>query len=154
MRVIAIGTRVPLWVTQGFDDYARRLTQPIKLELLALAAGRRSPNEPATRAIQVESERLLAALKPQDYVVALDERGKEFSTRELADWLAARMQSGQPLALLVGGPDGLAADVLQRASQRWSLSRLTLPHALVRVVLAEQLYRAHSLLSHHPYHRD
>ena len=154
MRVIAVGTRVPVWVTQGFDDYARRLTQPIKLELLALEAGRRSANQPAARAIKDESERLLATLKPQDYVVAMDERGKEFSTRELADWLALRMQSGQHLALLVGGADGLAAQVLERASHRWSLSRLTLPHALVRVVLAEQLYRAHSLLNNHPYHRD
>ena len=93
-------------------------------------------------------------MRTDEYVVALDEHGKEMTTRELASWLAVRLQDGSDLAFLIGGPDGFAADVLQRSDFKWSLSRLTFPHALVRVVLAEQLYRAHSVLSNHPYHRD
>ena len=101
-----------------------------------------------------EGERVLAALRRDDYLVALDERGTEFTTRELAAWLKARMQEGVDLAFVIGGPDGLAAEVLARSRLRWSLSRLTLPHALARVLLAEQLYRAMSLIAGHPYHRD
>jgi len=117
-------------------------------------AGPRAGGASAAKAIAREGERLLAALRRDDYLVALDERGTEFSTRELAAWLKTRMQEGQDLAFVIGGPDGLAPEVLARARARWSLSRLTLPHALVRVVLVEQLYRAHSLLAGHPYHRD
>jgi 23S rRNA (pseudouridine1915-N3)-methyltransferase len=96
----------------------------------------------------------LAALRKDDYVVALDERGAEMTTRELAAWLGSRMQGGRDLAFLVGGPDGFVPEVLARSDLKWSLSRLTFPHALVRVVLAEQLYRAHGVLANHPYHRD
>jgi 23S rRNA (pseudouridine1915-N3)-methyltransferase len=104
--------------------------------------------------MQAEGERLLAALRKDDYVVTLDERGSEMTTRDLATWLATRMKDGRDLSFLIGGPDGFAAEVLERCDFRWSLSRLTFPHALVRVVLAEQLYRAHSVLTNHPYHRD
>jgi 23S rRNA (pseudouridine1915-N3)-methyltransferase len=97
---------------------------------------------------------MLQALRKDDYVIALDERGKELSTRELSAWLAARMQDGRDLAFLIGGPDGLAPEALVRSDFRWSLSRLTLPHGLVRVILAEQLYRARSVLGNHPYHRE
>jgi 23S rRNA (pseudouridine1915-N3)-methyltransferase len=100
-----------------------------------------------------EAQRILAVLAPRDYVVALDERGREYSTPELARWLEERRRSGQDLACVIGGADGLAAAVLARAQERWSLSRLTLPHGLVRVLLIEQLYRAATLLSGHPYHR-
>jgi 23S rRNA (pseudouridine1915-N3)-methyltransferase len=101
-----------------------------------------------------EAQRLLGALRKDEYVVALDERGTELTTRGLATWLAERMQDGRDLAFLVGGPDGFAPEVLGRSDFKWSLSRLTFPHALVRVVLAEQLYRAHGVLANHPYHRD
>jgi 23S rRNA (pseudouridine1915-N3)-methyltransferase len=96
---------------------------------------------------------LLAALRPQEFVVALDEHGEEFATRDLATWLAARLQAARDLAFLIGGADGLAAEVLERADFKLALSRLTLPHAFARVLLVEQLYRAQSLLDHHPYHR-
>jgi 23S rRNA (pseudouridine1915-N3)-methyltransferase len=104
--------------------------------------------------MEAEGQKLLAALRKDDYVVALDERGSEMTTRELAAWLGNRMQSGRDLAFLVGGPDGFVPEVLARSDLKWSLSRLTFPHALVRVVLAEQLYRAHGVLANHPYHRD
>lgn len=152
LRIIAVGERMPDWVDSAFDDYARRLRSSMPLELHELATARRSDGDTA-RAISDEGRRTLAQLQPRDHAVALDERGPQMSTIELARWLETRRASGQDLAFVIGGPDGLAAEVLARCPQRWSLSRLTLPHGLVRVVLAEQLYRAASVLAGHPYHR-
>src|SRR6185437_8589786 len=145
---------MPEWVREAYDDYVTRLGSGLKITLVEIEPGSRSGGRAPESAIRAESQRLLAAVRKDDYVVALDERGSEMTTRELAAWLAARMQDGRDLAFLIGGPDGLAADVLARGNLRWSLSRLTFPHALVRVVLAEQLYRAHGVLANHPYHRD
>lgn len=153
VRLLAAGTRMPHWVEAGVDDYARRLGPQMRLELKEIALGRRSAGKDAARAVEEEGRRMMTAIKEGDFVVALDVKGRGFSTEQLAQWLDGRLQSGQDLALLVGGPDGLAAECLQRADLRWSLSPLTLPHALVRIVVAEQLYRAHSLLRGHPYHR-
>lgn len=154
IRVIAVGSRMPAWVRAGVDEYAVRLGPALKLELLEVDAGNRRPGAPAVRAIAEEGRRVLAALRPRERVVALDERGREMSTSELARWLEGRMGSGEDLACCIGGPDGHAPEVLARAALTWSLSRLTLPHALVRIVLVEQLYRAQSLLANHPYHRE
>ncbi|HEY0767803.1 MAG TPA: 23S rRNA (pseudouridine(1915)-N(3))-methyltransferase RlmH [Steroidobacteraceae bacterium] len=154
MRVIAVGTRLPAWVRTACDDYLARLASRLAISLVEIEPGPRRAGTTAHRAIAAEGERLLGALRPHDQVAALDERGTQFSTRELAAWLQQRMQQGEDLAFLIGGPDGLAPEVLTRSNFTLSLSRLTLPHALVRVLLAEQLYRAHSILTHHPYHRD
>ncbi len=154
VRVIAVGTRMPAWVRSACQDYLARLGAHLAVSVLEIEPGARSGGAPPAKAIATEAKRLLAALRPGEHVVALDERGTEFTTRELAAWLGSRKQAGEDLALLIGGPDGLAPEVLARSHARWSLSRLTLPHALVRVVLAEQLYRAQSILSNHPYHRD
>jgi 23S rRNA (pseudouridine1915-N3)-methyltransferase len=154
VRVIAIGTRMPRWVREGFEDYAGRLAASLKLSLVEIEPGPRGAGRPAQQAIATEAKKLLAALRADEYVVALDERGKELTTRELSAWLAARLQDGRDVAFLIGGPDGLARSVLERCDLELGLSRLTFPHALVRVVLAEQLYRAHSVLNNHPYHRD
>jgi 23S rRNA (pseudouridine1915-N3)-methyltransferase len=155
VRVIAVGTRMPAWVRSACDDYLSRLTGRLEVALTEITtAPRGAGGGAAQRALAAEGRRLLGALRPGDHVVALDERGRQFGTRELADWLGTRMQSGGTLAFLIGGPDGLAREVLARSALTLSLSRLTLPHALVRVVLAEQLYRAHCILTHHPYHRD
>ncbi len=154
LRVIAVGTRMPSWVGEAFADYARRLAGTPKLELCEVAAGSRGAGRPVSKAMGIEAERLLAALRKDELVVALDEHGRELSTRELADWLAASQREGRDIAFLIGGPDGLESAVLERSDFRWSLSRLTLPHALARVVLAEQLYRAHTVLRGHPYHRE
>lgn len=154
VRLIAVGTRPPAWVRDACEDYITRLGSHLPVSITEIAAGPRRGAEPPARAIAREGERVLTALRAGDHVVALDERGTEFSTRELAGWLKQRMQEGEDLAFVIGGPDGLAPEVLARSALRWSLSRLTLPHALVRVVLAEQLYRAQSLLAGHPYHRD
>jgi 23S rRNA (pseudouridine1915-N3)-methyltransferase len=153
LRVLAVGTRIPGWVRDGWEEYARRMQREMPLTLSQIEPGLRGTG-PATSAIQAEGKKLLAALRPSDFVVALDERGGQMSTRELSAWLAARMQDGRDVAFLIGGPDGLGPEVVQRAHLKWSLSRLTLPHALVRVVLAEALYRAHAVLAGHPYHRE
>ena len=153
IRLFALGTRVPSWVEQGYRDYARRLRAGWSLELTEVAAAKRGGSTPAARLVEEEGDRLLAALPARAIVVALDERGAALSSAGLSDRLAAWQHEGRPLALLIGGPDGLSERCLARASLRWSLSPLTLPHALVRVVVAEQLYRAWSLLHRHPYHR-
>ena len=144
---------MPGWVSEGYGEYARRLQGRLPINLVEIPAVRRSSGDVA-RAMAEEGRRQLAATRAGDYVVALDERGKARTSLELSQWLGQRMQGGQDLALLVGGADGFAPEVLARANERWSLSALTLPHALVRVVLAEQLYRAVSLLDGHPYHRE
>lgn len=153
-RVIAVGTRPPAWVREACADYTRRLGSRLKLTLVEIEPGPRSAGQSPRKAVETEARKLLTALRPDEWVVALDERGRQMSTRELADWLAGRMREGRDLAFLIGGPDGFAAEVTARSDMSLSLSRLTLPHALARVVLAEQLYRAMSILSHHPYHRD
>ena len=149
-----MGTRPPSWVREAYDDYTRRLGARLKLTLLEIEPGPRSAGQSPRKAIETEARKLMTALRPEEWVVALDERGTQMSTRELADWLDGRMREGRDLAFLIGGPDGFAAEVLERSDMALSLSRLTLPHALARVVLAEQIYRAISILSHHPYHRD
>ena len=154
VRVIAVGERMPRWVDEVFADYAKRLPAALKPALTQIPAGARGAGRGAPEAVRAEGERILAALAPRDFVIALDEHGREFTTREFAAWLKNRMQDGRDLAFLIGGPDGHAPEVLARADLKWSLSPLTLPHALVRVVLGEQLYRVHTVLSGHPYHRD
>ncbi len=154
VRVIAVGSRMPKWVREAYEDYITRLGSALKISLVEIEPGARSAGRPPQKAIESEAQKLLAAVRKDEYVVALDERGTEMTTRELAAWLKSRMQEGRDLAFLIGGPDGFAPEVLGRSDLRWSLSRLTFPHALVRVVLAEQLYRGHSVLVNHPYHRD
>jgi 23S rRNA (pseudouridine1915-N3)-methyltransferase len=154
VRVIAVGTRPPAWVRSACDDYLTRLASSLAISLVEIEPGRRGASGGSQQAVAAEAKRLLGALRPGDHVAALDERGTQLSTRELASWLDGRMREGEDLAFLIGGPDGLSPEVLTRSHFTLSLSRLTLPHALVRVVLTEQLYRAHTLLTHHPYHRD
>jgi 23S rRNA (pseudouridine1915-N3)-methyltransferase len=154
VRVIAVGTRMPAWVRAACDDYLRRLKGGLPVALTELEPAARPAGGDLRSAIAAEGRRMLGALLPGDHVVTLDERARELSTRELAVWLSVRMQQGEDLAFVIGGPDGLAPEVLARGNFSLSLSRLTLPHALVRVLLAEQLYRAHCILTHHPYHRD
>lgn len=153
INAIAVGTRMPAWVTAGTEEYSRRLPAELKWRWTELALGRRKGRAACGPAVVDEGQRMLASLAPGDHVVALDVAGQTWSTAELAGQLERWLGSGRSLALLIGGPDGLAPACLERAAQRWSLSPLTLPHPLVRVVLVEQLYRAWSLLNNHPYHR-
>ena len=151
--LIAATNRQPGWVDAGYADYAKRLRGRCSLELKEIPLARRAASAPIARAVEDEGERMLAAAPPGAHAVALCEGGKRWSTADLAARLETWMRLATPVALLVGGPDGLSAACIARANERWSLSSLTLPHGLVRVVVAEALYRAWSVLEHHPYHR-
>lgn len=153
LRLIAVGTRQPDWVDAATQGYLRRLRAPWRCELVEVEAATRGARG-ADDAVRREGERVLAALRDRERVVLLDETGKALATRELAARLGALAGESPDVALLIGGPDGHAPAVRARAAESWSLSRLTLPHGLARVLLAEQLYRAQSLLLGHPYHRD
>jgi 23S rRNA (pseudouridine1915-N3)-methyltransferase len=150
--VVAVGRRMPAWVDAAFADYAGRMPRDSRIELAALKPAPRGG--PLKRVLETESERVLAAIPAGAYRVALDERGKLLDTMELARRIAAWRNAGRDVALIIGGPDGLADGVKKSADLAWSLSPLTLPHGLARVVLAEQLYRAVSILHNHPYHRE
>ena len=153
IHLIAVGEKMPAWVSQGYEEYARRLPADNSLLLHEVAAARRGKNVEVDRWKREEGERLLAAVPKGARVVALDEHGEGMTTRQLADRLQDWRRQGGDVALLVGGADGLSPHCLQQAQSRWSLSPLTLPHPLVRIVLAEQLYRAWTVIQGHPYHR-
>ncbi|HHQ14722.1 MAG TPA: 23S rRNA (pseudouridine(1915)-N(3))-methyltransferase RlmH [Chromatiales bacterium] len=156
MRIVllAVGNRMPDWIDEGFETYRKRLPRQCELQLTEIPAVRRRSRADAGVAKVREGERLLKSARAADRVIALDERGSEWTTSQLAGRLQDWQQTCSTLALLIGGPDGLSDDCLAASDERWSLSRLTLPHALVRVLVAEQLYRAWTLLQGHPYHRD
>jgi 23S rRNA (pseudouridine1915-N3)-methyltransferase len=153
IHLIAVGTRMPAWVSSGYEEYARRLPHECRLKLVEIPLSKRHKSQSALRNRAEEGGAMLAAIPAQAGVVALEVRGKAWSTETLAERLQDWLQAGRDVALMVGGPDGLADECLARADLSWSLSPLTLPHALVRVLLAEQLYRAWSILQGHPYHR-
>jgi 23S rRNA (pseudouridine1915-N3)-methyltransferase len=151
--LVAVGERPPDWVAAGFSEYQKRLSHWLPLQLHEVAPGVRGKGRDAARAMADEGARVVAALPKQAHVVALDGRGAALSSEQLAQRMEAWRQGGRDLAFLVGGPEGHAPEVLASAHERWSLGPLTLPHMLVRLVVAEQLYRACSLLANHPYHR-
>ncbi len=152
-RLIAVGERMPGWVAEGFAEYRKRLSRELPLELVEIKPGHRGKGADDTRAMQDEGAAILAIVNRDTHVVALDGLGKQWSSEALADQLAAWRMDGSDLAFVIGGPNGHAPDVLARADQAWSLGPLTMPHMLVRLLLAEQLYRATTILAGHPYHR-
>ena len=151
IRIFSVGERQPEWVSQGCAEYLKRMPRHLAIEVVELPLSRR--REDPARAKAEEGERVLAALPKSAHVVALDEHGLEWTSVQLAEQLQRWQHAGRDLALLIGGPDGHSPAVLSAAQQRWSLSRLTLPHGMVRILLAEQLYRAHTIIEGHPYHR-
>ena len=152
-RLLAVGEREPAWVAQGFAEYQKRLSHWLPLELVEIEPGLRGKGRDAARATSDEGARVLAALPKGAQIVALDGRGKAWTSEQLAQRLEHWRAQGRDLAFLIGGPEGHASDVLARADEHWSLGPLTLPHMLVRLLVAEQLYRAAALLANHPYHR-
>ena len=153
VRLVSVGERMPAWVGGGFAEYTKRLARDLPLELVEIPLGPRGKGRDPARAITDEGAAVLAVLPKDTHVIALDGRGKPWSSEQLADELARWRMGGRDIAILIGGPDGHAPEVLARADQRWSLGPLTLPHMLVRLVVVEQLYRAVSILGGHPYHR-
>jgi 23S rRNA (pseudouridine1915-N3)-methyltransferase len=154
LHLIAVGHKMPGWIGSGYDDYARRMPPDLPLLLTEIKPGHRAAGEDGARARQQEAERILAAVPAGCVPVALDERGTQATTREVAIWLRDWMAEGVSPAFVIGGADGLDDSVKTRAGKLLGLSKLTLPHALARVVLAEQLYRAVCIIKGHPYHRD
>ncbi len=152
-RILAIGTKMPDWVDAGFNEYAKRFTSTFSLELCEIPAEKRMKNSDVARIREREGEKLLAEIHPRHYVIALDVKGQLWSTEQLTQRIKTWSAEGRHVDLLIGGPDGLSEACLKRAETKWSLSPLTLPHPLVRIMLAEQWYRAVSLLQNHPYHR-
>jgi len=153
IHLIAVGNRMPAWVSDGYGEYAGRLNQECVLCLHEIPAEKRGKNADLEGIKRREGKQILEVLPKGSHVVALDVDGKMWSTEQLAQRLEEWMQDGKDVALLVGGPEGLSDECMARANQRWSLSALTLPHPMVRVVVAEQLYRAWSVTKGHPYHR-
>ena len=153
LKLIAVGQKMPAWITAGYEEYARRFPRDLALELIEIPAGRRLKSQDVQRLMVKEGEQMLAAAE-RCHLVSLEVNGAAWTTHDLCHQLARWQQDGRDVALLVGGPEGLAPACIAAASQRWSLSALTLPHPLVRVVVAESLYRAWSLLTNHPYHRE
>lgn len=153
IQLLAVGQKMPAWVEQGYKEYAQRLPAEAKLELKEIAPGKRGKKADIQRIIEDEGQRILEALPKSAHIVVLDVEGKAYSTEQLSQRMDDWMHKGQDICLLVGGPEGLSETCRGMAHEKWSLSPLTFPHPLVRVILAEQLYRAWSLLRNHPYHR-
>ena len=153
IHLIAVGDKMPRWVQDGYQDYARRMPPECGLLLREISARHRGKNADIPRITRDEGKQMLAAIPKTSRVIALEVNGRGWNTEQLATQLENWMADGRDVALLVGGPEGLAPECRKRADQLWSLSPLTLPHPLVRVVVAEQLYRAWSILRNHPYHR-
>lgn len=154
LKLLAVGTRMPSWVETGCKEYSKRMPPELRIDTIEIALGARGKNQPASKAIEKESQALLKAMGPRDFVVALDVIGRSLSTEQLARKLADWQMDGRDICLIIGGPDGLSKECLARADMRWSLSDLTLPHPLVRILLMEQMYRAWTINAKHPYHRS
>ena len=153
IRFITVSSKPPSWVSEGFQEYAKRLSSVCGLELIEIPVEKRNNQKNMQPFIEREGEKILAAIKPSHTVIALDLQGKMWSTEELSQRLAGWQLEGKNIDLLIGGPDGLSPACLKRAQFKWSLSPLTLPHLMVRILLAEQLYRAWTILQNHPYHK-
>jgi len=154
INLVAVGTRMPTWVTQGYEEYSKRLPRECSLQLVEINPAKRGKTAQAEQWKKEEAGRILTAIPDNHHVVALEVTGKPWSTEQLSQQMQNWLTDGRDVSLMVGGPDGLDSSCLQRANQTWSLSPLTLPHPLVRIVLSEQLYRAWTILQNHPYHRS
>ena len=154
IQLIAVGTKMPSWVEQGFSEYVRRFPSDMPLQLAEIPAGKRGKNADIKRVLQKEGELTLSAIPKGNRIVTLEVTGKPWDTPKLAQQMSAWQMDGRDVSLLIGGPEGLAPECIAASEQKWSLSALTLPHPLVRIIVAESLYRAWSVNNNHPYHRE
>lgn len=154
ISIVAVGKRMPDWIQTGFAEYEKRLSHEVSLELIEISSARRTKSSATQKLRQEEAHAILEAVPEHSHIIALDENGKRQTTLQLSARLQDWIDQGINVSLIIGGADGLDESVLADAHERWSLSDYTLPHALVRVVLAEQIYRAWSVLKNHPYHRE
>lgn len=154
LQLVAVGTKMPSWVQSGFNEYQRRFPKDFSLGLTEISAGKRGKNADIKRILQQEGEKTLAAIPKGNRIVTLEVTGKPWTTEQLAKYLESWQMDGRNISLLIGGPEGLAPSCIDASEQKWSLSALTLPHPLVRIVVAESLYRAWSINNNHPYHRE
>ncbi len=153
ISLVAVGSKMPNWVTQAYDEYAKRLPKELTPKMIELALATRSKNANIEKIKQAEGENILSAIPKGNRIIMLDVLGKSLSTESLSEKMQSWQSEATDVSLVIGGPDGLSPQCLQAADERWSLSALTLPHPLVRVVLIEQLYRAWTILQNHPYHK-
>ncbi|HUW79346.1 MAG TPA: 23S rRNA (pseudouridine(1915)-N(3))-methyltransferase RlmH [Acidocella sp.] len=154
LLILAVGHKMPAWVNEGFAEYTKRMPREARIELVEIKPEKRDGGKTREQVHEAERKRIEAALPADCVRVVLDEHGQNWSTLELSDDIKGWMGGGRDVAFVIGGADGLHPEVKRQASRLWSLSRLTLPHGLVRVVLAEQLYRAVTVIQNHPYHRE
>lgn len=153
ITVIALGNKMPDWVVKGSEDYIKRLQEGIQLKLIEIPLMRRNKSSDLARILEKESSCMQEAIPNKALLIALDSRGDSFDSRELAFKMTQLQQISSHFCFLIGGPEGLSSELLKHCQEKWSLSKLTLPHPLVRVVLLETLYRAWSIIHHHPYHK-
>ena len=154
IQIVAIGTRMPSWIEAGVNEYLKRIPRGVNLKFIELSSGDRGKGGSTASARETEAKLILDKISEFDRVIALDEKGSGFSTKKLATSLADLQMQSMSLAFVIGGADGLSSQVLDRANMTWSLSEMTFPHGLVRVILVEQIYRALMINANHPYHRD
>lgn len=152
-HIVAMGSKMPSWIEEGFKEYYQRLSTQWSIKTHWIPLNKRSKTSNLDKILSQESHKMLQAIPDKAYVIALDQGGQSWSTEKLAQNCSQWQQLGQPICFMIGGPEGLAQTCLKHADEHWSLSKLTLPHPMVRVILMEQLYRAWSLLNNHPYHK-
>ncbi len=154
IHLIAVGKKMPEWVNSGFSEFSKRMPQELQINLIEITPSARNKTMPIEKNIKEESKRIQSAIPANSKLIVLDEKGENFSSIELSNKIEGWLPMGQDIAIIIGGADGIDPMIKQRADESWSLSSFTLPHALVRVVVAEQLYRGWSILKGHPYHRE
>lgn len=154
ITIIAVGKKMPDWVNCGVDEYLKRLSANLKVTIKEVSANKRNKSTTVEKSQLIEAENINAAIAKGTHIIALDEHGKQYTTMDFSSKLDRWMSEGMDLSLVIGGADGLHPSILSQANETWSLSRLTLPHAMVRIFLVEQLYRGWSILNKHPYHRN
>lgn len=153
VQIVAMGDRMPAWVQEGYKEYTKRIGAGLDIQLIEISPEKRGKSADLQRIMQKEAERMRQSIPRNNYVIALDKEGRSWSTETLAQNIADWQQDGTNISFLIGGPEGMSRELLQEADTRISFSAMTFPHPVVRIILAEQLYRAYSILNHHPYHK-